>query len=85
VSRHRLYAIFAVDVRAQLKNCNVPVLHLYARQDHLVLRSSTREIQQVRPDIPSIGIDGPHYLYQMRPQTCAAAIERFLLDNSLGP
>lgn len=85
VSRHRLYEIFAVDVRKQLKNCNVPVLHLYAKQDHLVLKHSRREIQRVRPDIPSIGVDGPHYLYQMRPQQCAAQIETFLRDNRLIP
>lgn len=78
VSRHRLYEIFAVDVREQLQRCNVPVLHLYANHDHLVLKYSMREIQRVRPDIPSIGIDGPHYLYQMRPRQCSEQIEKFL-------
>jgi hypothetical protein len=47
----------------------------------LILQSPTREIQALRPDIPSIGIDGPHYLLQTRPWICAAAIEKFLHEK----
>lgn len=85
VSRQRLYEIFAVDVREQFKQCPAPLLHLYAIHDHMVLNYSTREIQQLRPDILSVGIDGPHFLYQMRPQLSADAIERFLITNELRP
>jgi len=85
VSRHRLYDIFAVDVREHLRRCDAPLLHLYGTRDHLVLKYSVREIQRLRPDIPSIGIDGPHYLYQMRPRQCAEQIEQFLVQQQLRP
>ena len=78
VMRHRLYDVFAVDVRDKLTQCVVPMLHLYGEHDHLILNYSTREIQRLRPDIPSIGIDGPHYIYQLRPQQCSEHIEEFL-------
>lgn len=84
VTRHRLYDVFDVDVRDLLKHCEVPLLHLYGEHDHLILKYSAREIQAVRPDIPSKCIAGPHYLYQMRPAQCSEQIDKFLLANHLG-
>ncbi len=74
----RLHEVIHVDVREVLSRCRLPLLHLYALHDHLILQRPTREIQQLRPDITSIGIDGPHYLLQTRPRECMAAIEKFL-------
>jgi pimeloyl-[acyl-carrier protein] methyl ester esterase len=78
---HRLYEVIHVDVAAVLRHCRLPILHLYALHDHLILQRATREIQQLRPDITSIGIDGPHYLLQTRPQACVAAIETFVREE----
>jgi pimeloyl-[acyl-carrier protein] methyl ester esterase len=74
----RLHEVIHIDVREILRTCRLPVLHLYAQHDHLILQRATREIQELRPDIPSIAIDGPHYLLQTKPQLCVAAIQKFL-------
>lgn len=80
---HRLHEVIHVDVREILRNCRLPILHLYALHDHLILQRATREIQHLRPDIPSIGIDGPHYLLQTRPEQCMTAIEKFLYETAI--
>ena len=80
---HRLHEVIHSDVQEILRACHIPLLHLYALHDHLILQRATREIQQLRPDIRSIGIDGPHYLLQTRPQQCVAAIETFLRDEGI--
>jgi pimeloyl-ACP methyl ester carboxylesterase len=79
----RLHAVIRVDVREQLRTCRLPILHLYAKRDHLILQGATREIHSLRPDIRSIGIDGPHFLLQTRPQSCMAAITKFLLEQDI--
>lgn len=76
----RLYEVIHVDVHRILKDCRLPILHLFATRDHTILQGATREIQQLRPDIPSIGIDGPHFLLQTRAPQCFAAIEKFLYE-----
>jgi len=77
----RLYQVIHVDVRETLRHCPLPVLHLYATRDHTILQAATREIQAIRPDIPSIGIEGPHFLLQTRAPQCVAAIVNFLEKN----
>lgn len=84
VIAQRLYEVIRVDVSDVLRECRLPVLHLYALHDHLIMQAPTHEIQQIRPDIESVGIDGPHYLLQTRPQQCADAIEAFLRKNGIG-
>jgi pimeloyl-[acyl-carrier protein] methyl ester esterase len=79
----RLREVMRVDVREQLRACRVPVLHLFAKRDHLILQGATREIQAVRPDIQSLGIDGPHFLLQTRAAQCMAAIVRFLREHGI--
>lgn len=79
----RLHEVIHVDVREILQRCRLPLLHLYAQHDHLILQRPTREIRQLRPDITSVGIDGPHYLLQTRPQQCVTAIETFLHEAGL--
>ena len=81
----RLYSVFRVDVRDTLKNCAVPLLHLYGKRDHLILKYSRDEIQQIRPDIASVQIDGPHFLLQTHPGSCMSTISDFLSKNGLAP
>ena len=78
VLRHRLYDVFRVDVRNIYQATRTPVLHLYAKHDHLILKSSTRQLQQLRPDIRSVAVDGPHYLLQTKPQACVEEIVPFI-------
>jgi pimeloyl-ACP methyl ester carboxylesterase len=83
VFRDRLLNVFAVDMRQALRDCPVPLLHLHAKHDRVVLPYSTKEIRQVRPDIPSVQIDGPHYLLQMAPSQCAEVILPFLETHAV--
>jgi len=76
----RLRVAMAVDVSTLFLASKLPVLHLYGRRDHLVPASASRAFQALRPDIPNIGIDGPHFLLQTRPQECMAVIRAFLLN-----
>jgi pimeloyl-[acyl-carrier protein] methyl ester esterase len=79
----RLHEVIHIDVREILRTCRLPILHLYAQRDHLILQGATREIQDLRPDISSIGIDGPHYLLQTKPQQCVDAIQKFLHETGV--
>lgn len=78
VTLNRLREVLAVDVRKIFCACRIPLLHLYAQHDRLITRYPTRELQRLRPDVPSIGIDGPHFLLQTRAAQCWRAIENFL-------
>ena len=79
----RLREVIRIDVRDRLRTCRLPVLHLYAKRDHLILQGATREIHSLRPDIQSLGIDGSHFLLQTRPQQCVAAIVAFLHEQGI--
>lgn len=83
VTLGRLRAVFKVDVRELLVNCQIPVLHLFAQRDRVVLQHSVREIQHLRPDIKSICIDGPHFLLQTRAASCAREIVNFLQQQHI--
>ncbi|MBI3560561.1 MAG: alpha/beta hydrolase [Gammaproteobacteria bacterium] len=85
VALGRLQAVFKVDVRGLFIHCQQPILHLYAKRDRVVLMRSVREIQTLRPDIPSVCIDGPHFLLQTRAQPCARVIVDFLRQQHLVP
>jgi len=83
VSLGRLHEVFKVDVRQLLRQTQVPLLHLYAQRDRVVLQHSVREIQRLRPDITSLGIEGPHFLLQTRASQCAAMIVTFLQQQQV--
>lgn len=85
VTLGRLRAVFKVDVRQLLKQCCIPLLHLYAKRDKVVLMRSVREIQTLRPDIPSICIDGPHFVLQTRAAQCADTVKQFLRQAKVLP
>lgn len=85
VTLRRLQEVLAVDVREIFTHCQIPLLHLYAQHDRLITRYPTRELQRLRPDVPSIAIDGPHFLLQTRSAICYRAIEHFLIKQVLPP
>ena len=78
IVRNRLFQVFDVDVRTIYKECSIPVLHLYGKKDRLLLQGCARQMRRIRPDIPSIGIDGPHYLLQAKPELCMEQIQGFI-------
>ena len=56
----------------------LPVLHMYAKNDRIIPRSSQRRIKKIRPDLKSADIPGPHYLLQSKPEICVRYIKTFL-------
>ncbi|MFO7602357.1 MAG: alpha/beta hydrolase [Gammaproteobacteria bacterium] len=81
VSLQRLQAVLNVDVRQLYRDCGLPLLHLYARHDRLIGGHPSREMQRLRPEVPSVEIDGPHFLLQARPAQCYNVIETFIRAN----
>ena len=78
----RLRAVLDCDVRAVLSKTVLPILYMQAEQDRLVSARSMKEIQELRPDIVNIAINGPHLLLQSNPQEAAQAITHFLQQIS---
>lgn len=74
----RLRAVLRSDARSDLGKVQVPVLYLQARQDRLVRARCLEEIRQIKPDIQSRIIDGPHFLLQRYPTTMAAVVTDFI-------
>jgi len=78
VFRRRLEDAMAVDVSHCLSEMSIPLLHLYANGDRIIPRSAQRTIKSLRPDVTSVGLDGPHYLLQTKAKQSVASITDFL-------
>lgn len=77
VLRARAREVLLVDVRSQLADIRVPVLYLQASRDWVVPAAALVEIQRVLPGIQVAKIDGPHFLLQAKPVSCAEQIAMF--------
>jgi pimeloyl-ACP methyl ester carboxylesterase len=69
----------ALDVEAfeDLRECNVPILCLYAERD-LVLADRCRElIAEANPRVKLVGLDTPHFLLQAKPAEALHEIQLF--------
>jgi len=78
VWRARLRAVLDVDVSAELKSVEVPILYLQAADDRLIPPSAARFITEQVSSMEVLQIDGPHLLLQTRPHASAAAISAFM-------
>lgn len=78
VLRFRLASALRVDMAAELRRVEVPLLYLQATEDLVVPRSAARKIRKLCPQTEVVSISGPHLLLQVRPDECAAVITRFL-------
>lgn len=74
----RLRAVFAVDVRDQLRRIAAPVLYLRGTRDRLVPGWCVRQAELARPDLLVERFTGPHLLLQARPERCWRAIRSML-------
>ena len=81
----RVRSVFAVDVRAALSACPVPILYLRAASDRLVPPRNARLVRRLRPDATVVRIKSSHQLLQRRPAECAASIVRFARAVYAGP
>lgn len=78
VLRARLRAVVSVDVRAQARALEVPVLYLKARNDRLVPPPAGAEAAQYCRNITVQSFDAPHCLLQAVPEEAAQAVALFV-------
>lgn len=74
----RLRAVFAVDVRDDLRRIEAPTLYLRGTRDRLVPGWCVRQAELARPDLRVARFIGPHLLLQVRPERCWEAIGSML-------
>lgn len=74
----RLRAVLGCDVRMDLSQITVPVLYLQAKQDRLVSASCLEVIQQSKPEVAVVVLDGPHLLLQRYPLQAAEVVVEFI-------
>lgn len=84
VIAHRARAALQVDETEALRRCRLPLLFLSATRDRLIQSRSTALVRRVRPDLPVVPVDAPHFLLQLRPEECLPAIEEFLGQSIRG-
>ncbi|MFK7960865.1 MAG: alpha/beta fold hydrolase [Phycisphaerales bacterium] len=72
----RCRAIARVDVTADARQLQTPVLSLLAGQDRLLGRRGAQQIRLAIPHAMAHGIDGPHLLLQTRAADAATAVMR---------
>jgi pimeloyl-ACP methyl ester carboxylesterase len=73
----RLSEVLGCDVRGELRRVAVPILYIRAKQDRLVPASCLDEIRQIKPKMVEAAIDGPHLLFQSKPQRTAEIVAEF--------
>lgn len=78
VMADRIRQVLSVNAESELRECPVPVLYLGAQNDRVVPRRNLRRIQQIRRDVQSVMIQGPHLALTTHPKEAASAIERFM-------
>lgn len=83
VVAHRARAALAVDETEALKKCALPLLFLRGTSDRLIRGRSTGLVGKLRPDLPVVSIDAPHFLLQLKAEECLGVIEDFLREIEL--
>jgi pimeloyl-ACP methyl ester carboxylesterase len=78
VLANRIKTVFNVDAREALRNCQAPILYLLAEDDRIVRPRSLAAIREIRPDMQTVIVRGPHLLLQSCPREAWLAIEGFL-------
>jgi pimeloyl-ACP methyl ester carboxylesterase len=74
----RVRQVFQIDVREELRQCDLPMLHIAAANDRVVPARNLRLIRQIAPAIQLATIEGPHGILQTRPAEAVAAIVNFV-------
>lgn len=76
--RARFRAVVSVDVRAQARALEVPVLYLKAASDRVVPSPAVVEAEQYCRNMEVQLFDAPHCLLQVVPKEAAAAVADFI-------
>jgi pimeloyl-ACP methyl ester carboxylesterase len=77
VWRARMRAIVSVDVVAQLRRIDVPILYLRASEDRVVPPAAADLVARNARDLRIADLDGPHFLLQVRPRESAERVKAF--------
>ena len=73
----RILSVLEVNVREELKGCQVPVLYIAGARDWLIGKKCIETIWLCRPDVEIKVIDGVHMILQTNPKDAAEAIKDF--------
>jgi pimeloyl-[acyl-carrier protein] methyl ester esterase len=73
----RIKAVLEVNVREELRNCQVPVLYIAGSRDWLVGKKCLDAVWLCRPDVEIKVLEGVHMILQTKPEEAAAAINEF--------
>jgi pimeloyl-ACP methyl ester carboxylesterase len=73
----RARAALKVDYLGSPQTVLQPVLYLRANADRLVPKSAAQHLSKIVPDLRIHDIAAPHFLFQVAPYECAAAINDF--------
>lgn len=73
----RILSVLEVNVREELKECQVPVLYIAGARDWLIGKKCFETIWLCRPDVEIKVIDGVHMVLQTNPHDSAIAIKDF--------
>lgn len=74
----RARALLKIDVEAELRALEVPLLYLQALRDPLIRPHNVEGIRRLRPEVRVARIDTQHFLLQLEPERTAAEIAAFV-------
>ena len=77
----RIKAVLEVNVREELRNCQVPVLYIAGSRDWLVGKNCLDAVWLCRPDVEIKVIDAVHMVLQTNPVEAAETILEFCYRN----
>ena len=73
----RLKEVLEVDAFEDLRECEVPVLCLYAERDLFLADHCHELIRKANPKVKMVGFDTPHFLLQVKPAEALREIQAF--------
>jgi pimeloyl-ACP methyl ester carboxylesterase len=73
----RAQEALSVDLVARGVSVECPTLILEARYDRLIPRTASNTVAKICRKLRVETIDGPHFLLQIAPNTCASAVQNF--------
>jgi pimeloyl-ACP methyl ester carboxylesterase len=80
----RARAILAVDVRAEFRECPVPILYLRGERDRVVRKPVSCAMLRERPSLQVVKLPAPHLVLQVAPREALTAIREFLAATTRG-
>jgi pimeloyl-[acyl-carrier protein] methyl ester esterase len=81
VLAYRVREIIKVDVAAELKACELPILYIQGTEDLVVPGANLKRILRVNSAVQSVQFPAPHMVLQTQPHKAADAIENFIVRD----